>query len=446
MPVYTCERCLQKFKQKGHLANHMKRKNPCQEVKSELKSMVESAVESKMENIIIDKKLKSNDASFQNVMDNMETQNTTIKADNEHEKYTFQTMLTCIGNKRRLVKDIRIIVENVGKRLDKEKLNIVDGFSGSSVVSRELCNISDKLYINDMELYSYLMAVCFLKTPDFESQEKIRNHIDTMNEIGRNGPYIEGIISKNYAPKKTDDIQKGERCFYTRENALIIDTLRNYIEKHVEQELETYCLVPLLTRASIHSNTAGVFKGFYKNNDVGKFGGKGENALERITKPIVLDYPIWNNYDYKINCFNKNIGNLIVELPDDIDIIYLDPPYNQHPYGSNYFMMNVIAKNVEPEDISKVSGIPKGWNRSEYNTRKSANKAMSQLIKDGLEKSKYILLSYNDEGIVTKDDWNILFNGYTVEKKEIVYNTYKGSRNLKDRNNKVNEIMYLISK
>ena len=59
MPIYTCERCLKEFKQKGHLANHMKRKNPCQEVKSKLESMVQSAVESKMENIIIDKKLIS---------------------------------------------------------------------------------------------------------------------------------------------------------------------------------------------------------------------------------------------------------------------------------------------------------------------------------------------------------------------------------------------------
>ena len=46
--------------------------------------------------------------------------------------------------------------------------------------------------------------------------------------------FIEGIICKHYAPKITEDIQEGERCFYTRENALVIDTLRQYIEEHVE--------------------------------------------------------------------------------------------------------------------------------------------------------------------------------------------------------------------
>ena len=34
---------------------------------------------------------------------------------------------------------------------------------------------------------------------------------------------------------------------------------------------------------------------------------------------------------------------------------------------------------------------------------------------------------------------------YNVEKKEISYDTYKGSRNLKNRSNKVMEIMYVIT-
>jgi hypothetical protein len=79
---------------------------------------------------------------------------------------------------------------------------------------------------------------------------------------------------------------------------LIIDTLRQYIEK-VEEELVPYCLVPLLTKASIHTNTAGVFKGFYKKDNIGCFGGKGEYALSRIMKPIRLDIPIWNEITNK---------------------------------------------------------------------------------------------------------------------------------------------------
>jgi adenine-specific DNA-methyltransferase len=208
-----------------------------------------------------------------------------------------------------------------------------------------------------------------------------------------------------------------------------------------------YCLVPLLNKASIKVNTAGVFKGFYKNKDTGLgcFGGTAKCALSRITKPIHLDIPIWNDIGFVSHCSNKDINILVDELPADIDIMYLDPPYNQHPYGSNYFMLNIIAKNQEPHDISKVSGIPSNWNKSNYNTYKNAIESMTKLISTGLTKSKYLLISYNNEGIIKTTDLDKILSIYWIKKYEINYDTYKGSRNLKDRSNKVIEIMYLVS-
>lgn len=67
-------------------------------------------------------------------------------------------------------------------------------------------------------------------------------------------------------------------------------------------------------------------------------------------------------------------------------------------------------------------------------------------MKNGIAKSKYLLISYNNEGIITDEDWKKLSEPYNVKKYEIMYDTYKGSRNLKERNNKVMEIIYLISK
>ena len=359
-------------------------------------------------------------------------------------EFVSQTMLTCIGNKRKLIPSIRGIMEEVKGLLSKEKLNIVDGFAGSSVVSRELTFIADNLYSNDLELYSYLMAKCYLVQPTQEQIIRVQIHIDRMNELAQKGPFVEGIICKLYSPKETTDIKEGERCFYSRENALIIDTLRAYVDT-VEEDIKIYCLVPLLNKASIHANTAGVFKGFYKNGNIGCFGGKGKNALSRILRPIRLDIPIWNPMPYHPHVSNKDINVLVEELPP-VDIIYLDPPYNQHPYGSNYFMLNVIATNEEPISISKVSGIPTNWNKSKYNKHTSAVEAMKHLLEKGLTKATYVLLSYNNEGIITEKDWEILFKPYEVKKYEIKYDTYKGSRNLKDRSDKVIEIMYLLKR
>ncbi len=490
MVKYSCETCQKTFTQKGHLEDHQNRKRPCkkdntiealveQKVKEALSKTNEAAVKidtttttimqsntmdytkkTREELIAIckEKSIKGYSGKKKGeiilllspivpvTVSTPTSTPITMEIDEGHHKFVYQTMLTCIGNKRKLVSNIRSIIDDIRILLSKEKLNIVDGFAGSSVVSRELTYISENLYTNDMELYSYLMAYCYLVNPSDIQKERVSHHIKIMNEIAEKGPYYEGIICKLYAPKDSKSIKEGERCFYTRENALIIDTLRKYISENVEEDITNYCLVPLLNKASINTNTAGVFKGFYKKDNIGWFGGKGEFALSRITKPIRLDIPVWNCSIYKAFPSNKDINVLVNELPNNIDVMYLDPPYNQHPYGSNYFMLNVIAKNEEPIEISNVSGIPTNWNKSNYNKHTSAVESMKTLMSGGLTKSTYLLISYNNEGIITDSDWKILFEPYNLKKYEINYDTYKGSRNLKDRSDKVIEIMYLVSK
>ena len=75
--------------------------------------------------------------------------------------YEKQKMLTCIGNKRSLVKNIEEIVENdILTTLNKKKINILDGFAGSSVVSRSLSKYSSTIHSNDLEMYASTMGKC----------------------------------------------------------------------------------------------------------------------------------------------------------------------------------------------------------------------------------------------------------------------------------------------
>ena len=308
---------------------------------------------------------------------------------------------------------------------------------------------SKKLIVNDLEYYSYIMNNCYLDKPTKNDQLIINNIVDNINKyIGDESNLIEGIITKNYAPNDSNNIKLGERCFYTKENAKLIDTIRNYIDTKVEDKFKKYILGNLLVKSSIHNNTGGVFKGFYKSKTtkIGCWGGDGENALTRIKGLIKLESIIWNNENnYELKVYNDDT-NKVIDLIDNIDVMYIDPPYNQHPYGSNYFMLNTIANNNLGDHISNVSGIPYNWNKSNYNYKKTAVNSMIELLEKSFLKTKYVILSYNDEGIITKDDWKTIFEPYEVKHYKYLYDTYKASRNLKKRNDKVIENMYLLNK
>jgi adenine-specific DNA-methyltransferase len=363
------------------------------------------------------------------------------------DPFVHQPMITCIGNKRKLVGWIRGIVELLRVRCGKDRLVVVDGFAGSTVVSRALLSLTSRLYVNDFERYSAIMAQA-LQPPPMDQRARITAHLRRMNELAEIGPYREGIITRLYAPRDTQSIQAGERCFYTHENALIIDTLRAYITEEVEPALQVYCLAPLLIQASIHTNTAGVFKGFYKGRDgVGCFGGAARNALDRIMGGIRVVEPVWGPMGVEVVPSQMEVGALLRGLaPESVDVIYLDPPYNQHPYGSNYFMLNVIAANEEPQNISQVSGIPAEWNKSAYNTRRGAIDGIRALLRDGLAASQFVIVSYNNEGLIKDEDWTEILAPYAVERHEMRYDTYKGSRNLRGRGNKVMERMFVVSR
>ena len=133
------------------------------------------------------------------------------------EEYIHQPMFTYLGNKRKLLDFIEEQVEVVKKKLKKDKLVMLDGFSGSGVVARMLSGHASELHTNDLEVYADTSCGCYVKQPNGPQKEKIAKHIEKMNELAEKGPYVEGIMTKYYAPKSTEHPKKGEVCFFTRE-------------------------------------------------------------------------------------------------------------------------------------------------------------------------------------------------------------------------------------
>jgi adenine-specific DNA-methyltransferase len=360
--------------------------------------------------------------------------------------YFSSHLITYIGNKRRLLPFLYKGFSKVRDRLGKRKLVTLDGFAGSGASARLLKAFSNEIHVNDLEDYSETINRAFLKNKSEVDFKKLEGYINWLNENklrARVGGC--GFIEKNYSPRNDEAIRDGERVFYTNKNAKIIDNVRKLIED-IPVPYKDLCLAALLVKASIHNNTSGVFKGFHKKNGIGHFGGQGENALNRIKQEITLEVPIFSDFECPVTIHKKDINQLVNDTALPVfDLVYFDPPYNQHPYGSNYFMLNIINNGIEREIQNGVSGISKDWNKSAYNKRAIAEAAMDKLLAD--TRASYILISYNNEGIIPIEKYKQILSKYGKwELMEQDYNTYRGSRNLRDRSIKVKELLWILKK
>ncbi len=354
-------------------------------------------------------------------------------------------IITYIGNKRRLLKYIASAVECIKGRIGKDKLRVADFFSGSGIVSRYMKAHASFLVSNDIEDYATIISRCYLRnrsTVDFPALSEI---VKDLNVRVDTEPFPIGFIEELYAPKDEANITRGDRVFYTRENARRIDNYRRLIEI-APPDIRDLLLGPLLSEASIHANTAGVFKGFYKNRDtgIGKFGGSGSDALKRILGRIILDVPILSLFECDYEIFQEDANSLVRRLKR-LDLAYIDPPYNQHPYGSNYFMLNLIANYRRPEHISLISGIPTDWRRSGYNSRNKAPSLLKDLF-DNLDAS-FLLVSFNNEGFISSEEMRTILKSLgKVEIVEVPYNAFRGSRNLEHRAVHTVEYLFLVER
>ncbi len=325
-------------------------------------------------------------------------------------------IIAYIGNKRRLLDLIYRSMKSCIPDI-RPGLRFFDVFAGSGVVSRLAKSLEFELFTNDWEYYSYILACGFIKTDQddiaeiFGSDVAFRELLEDINNLP-DPSEDDQYIAKYYAPESFDidkaDFRR-ERLFYTRNNALTIDKIRNYIEinypEGTDDTARNILLGLLLYESATHTNTSGVFKAFHKG-----FGGHNKDAMKRIASPIQLKPPVLINSGFPVHVFNKDSNQLVRNKEvGNIDIAYLDPPYNQHQYGSNYHMLNTIGlwdripaplMLNEKGTLKEKAAIRKDWikTKSDYCYRDSAVSAFTGLL-ENLD-ARHILVSYSTDGII----------------------------------------------
>ena len=333
------------------------------------------------------------------------------------DAYIFSQLIPYIGNKRKLLDIIHEAIQLTGLYSG----TFVDLFSGSTVVARFAKQLGYRVLANDWEPYSEQIAIGTVTLNEIPAFAELGGHLKVFEMLNSLQP-IEGYISLHLCPKDDDNPNhESERQFFMRKNGMKIDAMREKIaEWQDEEKLSSgefgYLMAAFVYSVSYVSNTSGVFKGFHRG-----WGGSRGAALHRICSDFELVPPVVHD-NKKENITTREdagvlVSNLTKILGERPEIVYLDMPYNQHPYGSNYHVLNTIVlwdKPELPRNITRgtKAAIRKDWRterRSAYNYRNRATAEFKKLV-DSID-AKFILTSYSTEGNIPLEDLMAILGG-----------------------------------
>lgn len=321
-----------------------------------------------------------------------------------------------IGCKNNLIDNIAELVSNECK----ESKVFCDIFAGTGTVGSYFKD-KYKIISNDLLYFSYCIQrgiIKLNKEPEFNNLSIISGKRNRLNLVL---DYLNGLEISNYNGKKYISNRYSplaNRMYLTEENSLKIDYMRETIENWYEEKKITedeyyYLIACMIQEVPSVSNISGTYGAYLKSWD------------NRVYKEFTI-YPLevkYNKYDNDV--YNEDGVELLSRIEGDI--LYVDPPYNARQYLPNYHVLETVAKYDNPE-VKGVTGV-RG-----YDNQKSSwclkTKVLSEFEKlVSRAKFKYIILSYNSEGLMKKNQIEEIMKKYgksnTFKIIEIPYRRFR---------------------
>ena len=334
-----------------------------------------------------------------------------------------------LGNKTRMLENINAVIEQnniTGK-------TFCDLFSGSGSVGdyfKEKYNIISNDFLYCLSIISKAKLEN-KTTPNFNLFKKQFN-IDPFSYFNNKSYNADSqyFIANNYSPK-------GNRQYFTEENAIKIDGIRIEIEELykefiIDTKERNFLIASLLESTMGVSNTSGTYEAYLKKWD------------KRAFKPFVLE-PISINETNTINLnkiYNLDSNELIRKISGNI--LYLDPPYTITDYSSAYHLLESIAKYDYP-NIGGITGRRKEINaKSKYTRKEQALINLEDLFRQA--QFEHIIMSYSTQGLISIDEITKLASkfakNHNVKVYEFPYKEYKNIRSSQKGENHKEIIIY----
>lgn len=338
-----------------------------------------------------------------------------------------------IGSKYSILNYIDEVIQDFVKQ--KKNITFCDIFAGTGVVSKYFKNKGYNIIANDIQYFSYVIVKGLLENSEDIKFEKLsKKNIDPFIYLN-NLHGKKGYIYKNYSLGGTKR-KEYKRQYFSDDNAKKIDACRIKIEKWKTKKLIDdneyyYLLACLIEAADKVANTASVYEAFLKDLKPSAKKSLTIKRLELINK------------NKKYDIYNENSKDLIRKIKGDI--LYLDPPYNSRKYDTNYHILETIALYDNPKIAGKTGIRIDDSKKSNYCIKNKAAIELEDLIKNA--KFKYILLSYNDEGIITIDEIERIMKKYGNYKRyEKKHKRYKADNKREYKKDYTIEYIHCLEK
>lgn len=332
-----------------------------------------------------------------------------------------------LGNKDSIIEKIKEVI--LSKVDICPNTILFDAFCGTGSVAnafKDVCDIVINDNLNCATTYSYgrmIASSCSFERLGF-------NPFDFFNS---NDNVIEGFFYNTYSPGGST------RMYLTEHNASRVDYFRQTIEdwfaeNRISEEEYRYLLACLIESVSFVSNTAGVYGAFLKKWD--------DRALKDIHFMNISD-GIKATHQIKVS--TSKLENIIDSI--DCDILYLDPPYTQNQYGTQYHLLETLILNDRPQNVSTVTGSRSTREmRSDWSKKYKVHILLDEIL--AKTTARHIFLSYNNAGDMSKEFIESIMKRYGLEESfECIKIPYKKYENWKSQNKNTHyEYLFYIEK
>ncbi len=282
-------------------------------------------------------------------------------------------MIKYIGSKRRLVPVLGDLLSRAGAA------TAVDLFTGTTRVAQEWKRRGAVVTAVDSARYSAVLADCYIAIDagevDHAALGEVISHLQTL-------PGTDGYVTETFSRRAR---------YFQEQNARRIDAIRDAIEAEWAQHpWRPILLTALLLASDRVDSTTGLQMAYLK-----AWSPRSYQPLE-LRVPALLDGAgaAWCG----------DALEAVLRLPE-VDIAYLDPPYNQHRYVGNYHVWETLMAWDAPDHYGvacKRSDVRDPGTASVFNRRREAPEALARLVRS--VRAELLLISGSDEGWVTVED------------------------------------------